>query len=256
MADELNLEAEHLAFEAAMRSQFGGDETFERDEQDCYENRSWHDAFIGWLAARRAAPIAAQLDAELPPLPQPAYYDRVTARMSGGGIGFTADQMRDYACQVRAPHAERIRLLERELAGRRQPAGSIGNDSEFNSLIVQLLDADHAEREGKDNSYLSIRRALVAYIDGRTASTAVPEDAKDAAQWREILRYVVVEMSSRFTRGDGNAPGHGHSAPGIWDGDNGVLAGKECTWCKVWNTAVDALAAAPSLSGTEAANGN
>ena len=35
----------------------------------------------------------------------------------------------------------------------------------------------------------------------------------------------------------GNAPGHGHDIPGIWDSDNGELAGKECGWCQVWRLA-------------------
>lgn len=34
--------------------------------------------------------------------------------------------------------------------------------------------------------------------------------------------------------------------PGIWDDDNGALAGKPCAWCIAWNGAADALAAAPS----------
>lgn len=39
--------------------------------------------------------LALEVDDEgLPPLPRPAYYDRVTARMSGDGIGYTAEQYR------------------------------------------------------------------------------------------------------------------------------------------------------------------
>ena len=34
--------------------------------------------------------------------------------------------------------------------------------------------------------------------------------------------------------GDGNAPGHCHSKPGIWDEDNGNKAGKPCEWCAQW----------------------
>lgn len=37
----------------------------------------------------------------------------------------------------------------------------------------------------------------------------------------------------------GNAPGHGHDVAGIWDSDNGALAGKECGWCKAWRCVVD-----------------
>lgn len=32
----------------------------------------------------------------------------------------------------------------------------------------------------------------------------------------------------------GNAPGHAHGRVGIWDDDNGKLAGKRCEWCATW----------------------
>ena len=34
--------------------------------------------------------------------------------------------------------------------------------------------------------------------------------------------------------GRGNAPGHGHSDSGIWDSDNGDLAGVKCAECSLW----------------------
>ena len=49
---------------------------------------------------------------------------------------------------------------------------------------------------------------------------------------REILEAVRRELH----RGnqDGNAPGHVHEVPGIWDSDNGERAGKPCAWCLTW----------------------
>ncbi|WP_312196557.1 hypothetical protein [Pseudomonas luteola] len=41
---------------------------------------------------------------------------------------------------------------------------------------------------------------------------------------------------------NGNAPGHCHQIPGIWDSDNGAKAGKPCAWCAVWNNAHKFLA--------------
>lgn len=41
---------------------------------------------------------------------------------------------------------------------------------------------------------------------------------------------------------NGNAPGHAHQIPGIWDSDNGKKAGKPCAWCAVWNNAHEFLA--------------
>lgn len=53
------------------------------------------------------------------------------------------------------------------------------------------------------------------------------------AELEGLLRTVVAEIPHRPTvMRKGNAPGHGHSVPGIWDSDNGELAGKECAWCK------------------------
>ena len=58
-------------------------------------------------------------------------------------------------------------------------------------------------------------------------------------QLEGLLRTVVAEIPHRPTAmRKGNAPGHGHSVPGIWDSDNGELAGKDCAWCQVWAAAV------------------
>lgn len=43
-------------------------------------------------------------------------------------------------------------------------------------------------------------------------------------------------IMARLDPGDGNAPGHGHKIPGIWDDDNSrELAGQPCHWCARWN---------------------
>jgi hypothetical protein len=54
---------------------------------------------------------------------------------------------------------------------------------------------------------------------------------------REVMSCVVNEIP-RYTHRAGNAPGHCHAIPGVWDRDNGDKAGTECGWCKVWNAAV------------------
>ena len=65
---------------------------------------------------------------------------------------------------------------------------------------------------------------------------------KDAERYQSLLESVWREIPHREGR-RGNAPGHGHSVPGVWDCDNGALAGKKCAWCKVWNEAVSAMEA-------------
>ena len=43
----------------------------------------------------------------------------------------------------------------------------------------------------------------------------------------------------------GNAPGHGHTVPGVWDDDNShALAGTKCQWCEVWANAKATIATA------------
>jgi len=42
---------------------------------------------------------------------------------------------------------------------------------------------------------------------------------------------------------DGNAPGHAHKTPGVWDDDNRAgIAGKQCELCAAWNHARAVLA--------------
>lgn len=59
--------------------------------------------------------------------------------------------------------------------------------------------------------------------------------ATEVERWieedREIMAAVVRELGEG---NDGNAPGHAHSRPGIWDWDNGERAGKPCSWCLCW----------------------
>ena len=44
---------------------------------------------------------------------------------------------------------------------------------------------------------------------------------------------------------DGNAPGHAHETPGVWDDDNRAeTAGKPCELCAAWNHARAVVAAA------------
>lgn len=102
------------------------------------------------------------------------------------------------------------------------------------------------EREMADDPDLEHVEPVPLYA----GAGALPDEAKDAARWRELLAAVIAELPERMgkTR-NGNAPGHSHDKPGIWDSDNGALAGKECAWCKVWNSAAAAIEAHKAGSG-------
>ena len=58
----------------------------------------------------------------------------------------------------------------------------------------------------------------------------------------EALRVVMSAVTSEIPSGKfiqpGNAPGHCHDIPGVWDRGNGERSCKECGWCKVWNAAI------------------
>lgn len=74
------------------------------------------------------------------------------------------------------------------------------------------------------------------------------EVEKQRDELLEVFQLVIAEMEHR-DRNDGNAPGHGHDIPGVWDSDNGDLAGKPCAWCAVWKKAKELCAAIASVKG-------
>ena len=77
------------------------------------------------------------------------------------------------------------------------------------------------------------------------ACAGMEEPAAEIAELKrqrdELLAAIssIVEEVPHRHGSRGNAPGHGHDVAGIWDDDNGALAGKECGWCKAWRFAVD-----------------
>lgn len=67
---------------------------------------------------------------------------------------------------------------------------------------------------------------------------------------RSVMACVVNEIPSQTSR-SGNAPGHCHAIPGVWDQGNGAKSGTECAWCKVWNAAVAMSEGQPVACGSE-----
>lgn len=62
-----------------------------------------------------------------------------------------------------------------------------------------------------------------------------------------LLEALRIATRGRMDYSPGNAPGHAHQRPGVWDDDNvrSGLAGKPCEWCTVeWPKVVSALNAA------------
>ncbi|WP_348971433.1 hypothetical protein [Pseudomonas atacamensis] len=67
---------------------------------------------------------------------------------------------------------------------------------------------------------------------------------------RSVMACVVNEIPNQTSR-NGNAPGHCHAIPGVWDQGNGAKSGTECAWCKVWNAAVAMSEGQPVACGSE-----
>ncbi|MNQ81548.1 hypothetical protein D3C85_965730 [compost metagenome] len=77
----------------------------------------------------------------------------------------------------------------------------------------------------------------------RTWQMAIESVVVELQEENKMLRQVMSAVTSEVPRGEyikpGNAPGHCHEIPGVWDRGNGEKSGKECGWCKVWNAAID-----------------
>ncbi len=89
---------------------------------------------------------------------------------------------------------------------------------------------DEVYEPGGETGEPSLR---IAYCSLHAAAPKLRDAAKEIERTRvEILEEDV----------GGDAPGHSHDVRGIWDSDNGDLAGKPCEWCAAWTSLRDALA--------------
>lgn len=88
----------------------------------------------------------------------------------------------------------------------------------------------------------------VAKVNLRAAITQHVAEAVAAERerWRPVLDAVVREMAHKGEH-RGNAPGHAHATPGVWDSDNGPRSGTACSWCSAWKIACELLAQEQTL---------
>lgn len=66
---------------------------------------------------------------------------------------------------------------------------------------------------------------------------------------REILQGLIA-IADKKLNGRAGSPNHRHDIPGVWDSDNGELAGKPCAECAIYDAA-RALLSAPSPAGVD-----
>ena len=133
---------------------------------------------------------------------------------------------------------------------KKAPDATAAPQGQAEPVTGDLLDAANAvveRRHTKDwkqpHTVVFIER-LAAAVGAAKAAPAQPTQAVERdGMWPKLLEAVLRELPKKRPGNDGNAPGHCHSIPGIWDSDNGARAGTECAWCLAWNAATAAIAA-------------
>ncbi len=71
------------------------------------------------------------------------------------------------------------------------------------------------------------------------APNEAPDDSHELARLKGLICAMVGHLERRQEFRNGNAPGHSHKIPGVWGIDNGELAGKKCSWCELWQEALE-----------------
>lgn len=122
--------------------------------------------------------------------------------------------------------------------------GELQDNREFPCIDFKRDSVAEIQRKINERGNKRLAEFLAAAPASPKQEKAKGETA-DADRFRSILTAVVDEMQREDGEYTGNAPGHGHEVPGIWDSDNGMRAGKPCAWCRTWKLAREAIAAAP-----------
>lgn len=106
------------------------------------------------------------------------------------------------------------------------------------AAIAEGLDSGQRWPEGDDWFEPELISAEMDFVKAASPK-AILELIAENAKFRECLNLIMEEIPhAKQPRKAGNAPGHCHEIPGVWDSDNGAKAGKECGWCKTWNLAL------------------
>jgi len=120
-------------------------------------------------------------------------------------------------------------------------------------LAIQKDGARIAELEAQRDELVAVKAEENA-IWNAAFNVQAGQIAKLIAERDELLAVfsLVIDEIEKRDRGNGNAPGHAHDVPGVWDSDNGALAGKPCAWCATWNKAKELRASIASVKANHA----
>jgi hypothetical protein len=135
--------------------------------------------------------------------------------------------------------------VARELVATFDRARKPGSEADEAAALRDMLD-------GARHDLDALRVALdVEYEPHQTLMERMLERATLSSQpgAADVLLNELVDQLAHDEADNGDAPGHHHERPGIWNDDNGELSGKPCAWCALWRTARAACTQHPEKGG-------
>ena len=128
---------------------------------------------------------------------------------------------------------------ERDAAIARAEAAEVWRkraDEQEPSLYIAFSDCGQFIRYwSRDKEHLMATLAVNDFPFVEYYALPKPAPATVPEEWREVLIGLVAIAEKKGKRQ--GSPNHCHARPGIWDDDNGVLAGKPCAECAVYDKA-------------------
>lgn len=101
------------------------------------------------------------------------------------------------------------------------------------ATVLALLEEIDQLRDSHEQVCTNYNR--VSFVAGERGEERDQLKAENEAL-RTLVLSALEEGKGRPGTG-GNAPGHCHAVPGIWDRGNGERSGTTCGWCRIWNAA-------------------
>lgn len=105
-----------------------------------------------------------------------------------------------------------------------------------------------------DERIAALEAALKTVSDytGRLEYKLAAEQEKVRVLEGLLIDLNTVWSKSRYNRSKKyGSPNHAHAIPGVWDSDNGALAGKPCAECAVYDRAREIVAAIQATAQEE-----
>lgn len=123
-------------------------------------------------------------------------------------------------------NADRLEFYRNQVRG--VPVRDLGRKL-WEVLVAATEEAAHIERESNAADVATLEQ------EARQVRARLARVEKERDELRGFLVALLDDQG--VDRNDGNAPGHCHNIPGVWDSDNGKKAGKQCSLCAAWNKA-------------------